>query len=168
MTGLSPLEVRCVKPFYLKMMGCNVLNYSMPYGRLRELGQGVRDDDVVELLGGLWRPRVMGAWFAAGREERLAEELLRSLETSAGSLTAPPLATVALRGLGTAAAPALQTYLAVDLERQHGSARFIAAALKRLGSPPEHPAVDDTSCQTLSSMLAVADQLAAGPGTPQS
>ena len=65
MAGLTFLESRCVKPFYLEMMGCNVLNYPVQYGRLHDLGRGVTDDDVAHLLRRLWRPRVMGAWFAA-------------------------------------------------------------------------------------------------------
>jgi hypothetical protein len=113
-SGLTDLERRCVKPFYLKMMGLNSLSHNVPFDTLREVARGTSDDEVAELLGSLWRPRVMGAWLAVGRTQRLDAALLESLETSQGSLTAPPLATVALYGLGAEAVPSLNAYLRRD------------------------------------------------------
>jgi hypothetical protein len=96
--GLSALERRCVVPFYLTMMRLNALSYDVPFDTLREVTRQTTDEEVAQLLGSPWRPRVMGAWLASGRTPRLEAALLKSLETSAGSLTAPPLATVALHG----------------------------------------------------------------------
>jgi hypothetical protein len=97
---LSHLERRCVEPFYLSMMGLNALSSDVPYGTLHDVSQETTDDEVAQLLGSPWRPRVMGAWLASGRALLLDAALLESLQTSAGSLTAPPLATVALHGPG--------------------------------------------------------------------
>ncbi len=160
MRGLSDLEERCVRPFYLTMMGLNALSHVVPYDALSEVGRRTSDEEVARLLRSEWRPRVMGAWFAAGRTTRLASELLRSLETSAGTLTAPPLAAVAVHGLGSAAQPALLAYLRIDLEQQHGSAGFIAAALERLGAAPEGIAIRDRDRTAVEGMLGVAYRLA--------
>jgi hypothetical protein len=157
---LGGLQLRVVRPFYLKMMGLNALHYEIRWQELARLSRKVRDDEVITLLRGLWRPRVMGAWLSAGREERLAAELLSSLQTSAGSLTAPPLAAVAVRGLGLAAVPALRTYLALDLEHHHGSGPFIAAMLESLGAVTASVAIEDQDRQDARKMLAIADRLA--------
>jgi hypothetical protein len=109
------------------MMGLNALSHDVPYGTLHEVARETTDDEVAQLLGSHWRPRVMGAWLASGRALLPDAVLLKSLETSAGSLTAPPLATVALDRLGIKAAPSLNTYLRKDLEHQWGSASFVAA-----------------------------------------
>jgi hypothetical protein len=136
--ALTELEERCVVPFYLQMMGLNALGYPVPFTRLRDVGRPTTNDEVIELLGGLWRPRVMGAWFAAGRTEPdVIEAVLASLATSAGSSTAPPLATVAILGSGTGAMESMRTYLEADLAHRRGSAGFIAAALEHVGAAPE-------------------------------
>lgn len=160
MAPLSRLESRAVKPFYLRMMGLNALHYEVPWPDLWRLSGKTSDAEVVTLLRGLWRPRVMGAWLSAGREERLATELLTSLGTSAGSLTAPPLAAVAVHGLGQTAIPALRTYLEVDLKHQHGSAGFIAAMLESLGTVPTDITIEQQDHTNAQEMLAVAHQLA--------
>ena len=150
-------------PFYLQMMGLNALRYEVRWADLRRVNRKTSDSDVVTLLRGLWRPRVMGAWLCAGREERLATELLTSLGSSAGSLTAPPLATVAVHGLGPAAIPALRTYLDVDLQHQHGSAGFVAAMLEIVGSAsPGIPITEDDRADA-QKMLSVARRLANPP-----
>ena len=163
MPGLSELERRCVAPFYLQMMGLNAMSQDAPVAAVREAGRTTADEQVAELLAGHWRARVMGAWLAAGRTERLATALLASLETSAGSLTAPPLATVALAGLGRKAAPSLQVYLRFDNENRRGSATFVAAVLERLGDPQAGIAVDADDYRAVAAMLSVATRLA---GTP--
>jgi hypothetical protein len=160
MAPLSRLESRAVKPFYLKMMGLNTLHYEVPWKDLRRLSGKTSDAEVVTLLRGLWRPRVMGAWLSAGREERPAAELLASLETSAGSLTAPPLAAVAVHGLGHTAIPALRAYLEIDLQHQHGSAGFIAAMMETLGTVPREVTVEAKDHENAQQMLAVARGLA--------
>lgn len=154
------MEERCVRPFYRGLMGLNALSHAVPYGVLHLVGQQTSDEDVVWLLRGAWRPRVMGAWFAAGRTDRLAGALLESLATSAGSLTAPALAAVAVEGLGTGAVPALDTYLRVDLEQRYGAARFIAATLERLDATPEGVSVRDADRAAVGGMLDVAHCLA--------
>jgi hypothetical protein len=104
----------------------------------------------------------MAAWFASGRAGRLETALLRSLETSGGSLTAPPLATVAVRELGARAVPSLRSYLQRDLEHEWGSASFAAAALERLGVVQAEVAVGDCDRSDLDHMLTVARRLAEG------
>jgi hypothetical protein len=110
-SGLTELELRCVQPFYLKMMRLNALNHDDSVEAVRDVARATTDEEVGCLLASSWRPRVMGAWLTAGRAHRVEAALLTSLETSAGSLTAPPLATIALHGLGQRAAPSLITYL---------------------------------------------------------
>jgi hypothetical protein len=134
---LNDLERRCVLPFYLKMMGVSV-PAEVPFDALRETARTTTDDEVAQLLDSHWRPRVMGAWLASGRALRLEAALLHSLETSLGSLTAPPLATVALHGLGDRAVPSLKIYLQQDLENQWGSASFVSAVLERLDATRCH------------------------------
>lgn len=161
---LADLERRYVEPFYLGMMGLNAANphsrHEVQYETLRELGRQIADDDVARLLATSWRPRVMGAWLATGRARRLETVLLRSLETSGGTLTAPPLAVVALHGLGATAIPALQSYLREDLQHDWGAAPFIAAVLERLGAVPAEVAVEDQDRGYVDRMLGVARRLA--------
>ena len=160
MPGLTDLERRCVLPFYLKMMGLNAVSHVVPFDTLREVAQGTSDDEVAVLLASEWRPRVMGAWLASGRTQRLEAALLKSLETSAGVLTAPPLATVALHGLGARAVPSLKTYLRLDLEHQWGSASFVAAVLERLEATSTGVAIDDQDRRAVDGMLTVVQRLA--------
>ncbi|TLP57863.1 hypothetical protein FED44_20070 [Microbispora fusca] len=144
----------------MKMMGLNALSRDVPFDTLREVARGTTDDEVAELLASQWRPRVMGAWLASGRTQRLEAALLRSLETSLGTLTAPPLATVALHGLGGKAVPSLETYLRLDLESGWGSASFVAAVLERLDAAPTGVTVDDQDRRAVDGMLIVASCLA--------
>ena len=167
MSGLTDLERRCVLPFYLTMMGLNALNHDVPFDTLREVARGTTNDEVADLLASPWRPRVMGAWLASGRARRLEAALLESLETSLGTLTAPPLATVALHGLGAKAVPSLETYLRLDLEYRRGSASFVAAVLERLDAKPTGVAIDDQDRRAVDGMLTVARCLAeAEPENP--
>jgi hypothetical protein len=115
------------------------------------------------LLASAWRPRVMGAWLASGRVERIEAALLKSLQTSAGLLAAPPLAAVALHGLEARAVPALQAHLRQDLENQWGAAAFTAAVLERLNAAPPGVTVEDRDRKALDGMLAVAGRLAETP-----
>jgi hypothetical protein len=156
---MTDLERRCVLPFYLKMMRLNALDHDVPFGTLREVGRETADDDVARLLASGWRLRVMGAWLASGRTQCLGVALLKSLETSWGSLTAPPLATVALHGLGVAAVPSLRTYLQRDLEHRLGCASFVAAVLERLDAAPGGVAIDAQDRAAVSGMLIVARRL---------
>ena len=148
-------------PFYLKMMGLNALSHVIPFDTLRDVARGTTDEEVAALLASQWRPRVMGAWLASGRTRRLEAALLRSLETSWGTLTAPPLAAVALHGLGAKAVPSLAAYLQRDLEHQLGSASFTAAVLERLGAAPADVAVNDQHRVAVDGMLMVVRRMAA-------
>lgn len=154
------LERRCVTPFYLKMMGTGAAGGRVPFRSLGKVARKTSDDEVATLLASDWRRRVMGAWFAAGREYRLEGNLLKSLETSGGAFTAIPLATVALRGLGTRAAPALYAYLWHDLENRWGAASFVAAVLECLGAPPDGVLVSRSDREVLDRMLTVAARIA--------
>jgi hypothetical protein len=156
---LNDLERRCVLPFYLTMMGVSV-PAEVPFDTLREVTRTTSDDEVAQLLGSRWRPRVMGAWLASGRALRLKAALLHSLETSLGSLTAPALATVALHGLGGSAVPSLMVYLEQDLAHRWGSAPFVSAVLERLGATPPRAAIDDQHRKAVDQMLAIARRLA--------
>jgi hypothetical protein len=149
--GLTDLDRRCVLPFYLKMMRLNALHDDVPFGTLREVGRETTDNEVAGLLASGWRQRVMGAWLASGRTQFLGSALLASLETSQGALTAPPLATVALHGLGAAAVPSLRTYL--------GCASFVAAVLERLDAAPGAVAIDAGDRAAAGGMLVVARRL---------
>lgn len=159
--GLRELEKRCVVPFYLKMMGLNALNSTVQFRALRKVAAKTTDEEVAALLAADWRSRVMGAWFACGRAERVADELLSSLETSAGTLTAPPLAAAAVHGLRERAVPALSAYLRNDLEQGWGSAAFIAAALELLDAAPDDVKVANGDRRNVAGMLTVARTLAA-------
>jgi hypothetical protein len=158
--GLSDLERRCVVPFYLKMMGLNAIGRNVPFDELLNVARETTDDEVAALLSSQWRPRVMGAWLASGRAQRLKPTLLASLETSAGTLTAPALATVALHGLAETAVPSLTAYLRNDLEHGWGAAPFVAAVLERLGVRPENSAFDDQDRRNVDRMLLVARRIA--------
>lgn len=160
------LERRYVQPFYLTMMRLNALHREVPFDALRDAARQLTDYDVTLLLKAEWRPRVMGAWFASGRAGRLETALLRSLETSGGSLTAPPLAAVTVCELGTRAVPSLRSYLQRDLEHEWGSASFAAAALERLGVVQAEVAVGDRDRSDLDHMLTVARRLAEGSSCP--
>lgn len=142
------------------MMGLNALNRDVPFDALREVVRETTDDEVAELLASHWRPRVMGAWLASARTRCLEDALLKSMETSAGALTAPPLATVALHGLGEKAVPSLKTYLRQDLGHRWGSASFVAAVLERLDATPADVAIDDQDRRAVDGMLIVARRLA--------
>jgi hypothetical protein len=159
--GLTDLERRCVLPFYRRMMGLNALSDVVSFDTLRSVARETTDDEVAGLVASGWRPRVMGAWLACGRTGHLEAALLRSLETSGGTLTAPPLATVALHGLGAKAVPALEAYLRRDIERQLGSAAFTGAVLERVGIVPAGIAVSDRDRRAVDGMLTVAHRLAA-------
>lgn len=156
------LERRYVQPFYMTMMRLNALRCEVPFDALRDAARQITDYDATLLLHSDWRPRVMGAWFASGRAERLETALLRGLEASGGSLTAPPLATVVGRELGAKAVPSLRAYLQRDLEREWGSASFVAAVLERLGVVQADVAIGGRDRSDLDQMLIVARRLAEG------
>jgi len=136
--ALSELVERCVVPYYLNMMSCNAVEYGPRLvDEIASVGRSVTDEDVVGLLRGDWRPRVMGAWFAPIHDNAdVRSALLASLESSAGRLTSPPLAAVAAVLCGTDALDSLRIYRAADIASQWGAAPFIDATIERLGAVP--------------------------------
>ena len=85
--GVSPDEDRFVAPFYLAMMGTNAIEHAEAdlLRRVVAVGRDASVVDVVWLLRGAWRPRVMGAWFSLLHDsEAVTRAVLQSLETSRG------------------------------------------------------------------------------------
>ncbi len=77
------------------MMGSNAIQHADAklLRSVVEVGRDASVGDVVWLLRGEWRPRVMGAWYSLLHDsEAVTRAVLQSLATSSGSLTAPPLA----------------------------------------------------------------------------
>lgn len=138
---MNEIEVRYVRPFYLKMMGLNAIqNADRLWPELLAAGRTVTSDDVCWMLGcGAWRPGVMGGWLAlAVPAEPARADLLAAMQSSGGSLTAPVFATVLLLLTGADAIPSMTEYTQrqSSFERRDGSERFVAAALGRLGAIP--------------------------------
>jgi hypothetical protein len=101
MADLTDLERRCVLPFYLTMMRLNALSHDVPFGALREVAQGTTDDEIARLLTLGWRPRVMGAWLASGRAQRLEAPLLKSGPSKlAGNLLSDGYGSFCVAGCG--------------------------------------------------------------------
>lgn len=127
---------RLVTPFYLDMMGTNAL-LRADAELLRDVvtvGRDASVEAVVSLLRGEWRARVVGAWFSLLHDsDDVRQAVLRSLGTSSGSLTAPPLAVAAVLLADREAESALAEYVAQDVAHGWGSAAFVSAAMDHLG-----------------------------------
>jgi len=166
---LSEREQRLVVPFYLDMMGTNALSFTSAelLERLATVGRGTSVTEVLELLRGPWRPQVMGAWFSVFHSDPLVKRaVLDAMAGSLGYLTSPSLATVAALIAGDEALPAMDAYLARDLEHQWGGAPLVAAAMAHLGQPATscEPEPDDHA--TFERMLDFAGRLCIRhPGT---
>lgn len=158
---MDDLSSRYVAPFYLRLMGLNALDYWQDDAEaMRTLAPSLTVDDLTRLLRIDWRPRVMGAWFALFRPpSAVGPELLRSLETSGGSFTALPLATVAAHVLGEAALPSLMRYAATEEASRDGSGQFVAAAIEALGAAPAGPPARDKDRVAFATMLSIAGKL---------
>jgi len=146
--SMTELESRFVRPFYLDMMGTNVLRLADERrADLIAVGRTATAGDVRSLLRvGAWRNEVMGAWFSlAVPAELISSELIAALSHSGGSLTAPPLAAVASIVAGRAALPAMRDYInrMLDPLRRDGSEAVVAAGLQLLGADPIVPAPPD-------------------------
>ncbi len=147
MPRLPEDERRFVLPYYLKMMGLNAANpqNAIDPALLAGVHRDARIIDhatVVHFLRSEWRPRVMGAWYSVCQgPETIRAELLRSLESSAGSLTAPPLATAAAFVLGGDALPSLKIYISklIAASDSDGSADFVHLLVNHLEGRPEAP-----------------------------
>jgi hypothetical protein len=150
-----------VAPYYLDMMGLNAVVEGREHlASIRAAGQSMPVETVIRFLRSDWRPRVMGAWYSLRQEPAaVAAVLLRSLETSVGSLTAPALATAACVMVGADAVTSLETYAAVDVASQYGSAGFVAAAVEHLGVTPTQASATGDDRENLAKMLKVAATL---------
>ena len=151
------LVERCVVPFYLDMMRLNARGAGgglLP--RIAALADGTTPQEVAQLLGSPWRPRVMGAWLAVRYSGATVQNaLLASIRTCQGDLTAAPLATAACLVGGDAAVPALAAYLDVDVAQHLGAGGFVAAAIERLGGVPRHVDPSQEDRESLGQMLTV-------------
>jgi len=78
---------------------------------------------------------------------RLGDAVLASLASSAGSLTSPPLAVVAVTLTGARALEALERYAAEDVAHGWGACGFIAAAVAHVGATTTacRPSDDDVA-----------------------
>ena len=76
-------------------MGSNALRHGADLlPALRKAGSTVSQSEIIELLSGHWRPRVMGAWFALMHDDDdVAATVVRALATSLGYLDSQPLVT---------------------------------------------------------------------------
>lgn len=159
--AVDELEERYVQPFYLHMMRLNAVTDGGPHlPVIRDLGSTITAEDVVRLLRREWRPRVMGAWFALFHDpQSVGADLLQSLETSAGSLTSPPLAVVAGHLMGAAAIPSLERYAAQDMALNYGAAGFAAAVVEHLGGTPAAAAATEEARRGVREMLGVVAKL---------
>ena len=162
-SGWTELEKTFVEPFYLSMTGQNAPSHVHEvWAELVDAGRGVMPRDLDALLRpGMWRPVVMGAWLAlALPTEETRDLLVAAMRSSAGSLTAYPLATVCSIVVGADAVDAMSAYISFisDPLRDDRSGGFVAAAIEHLGgSPPVVP--NDRNRQDLQEMHDVARRL---------
>lgn len=158
------MEQRLVAPFYLSMMGAGAL--TLEPGQRSELVQvstTATVGEVRQLLGSgwQWRPLVMGTWFALALPgDAIKEHVVTAMASSAGGLTAPPLAAVSALLAGAEAIGAMQTYAEwiADPSRRDGSHELVAAAIAHLGGTP--PVVPSSGAvETFRSLYQRADDL---------
>ena len=162
-SGPTELESAFVMPFYLSLMGQNAPSRADDvWTELVDTGRLVMPGDLAALLRpGMWRPVVMGAWFSlALPTEETRELLVAAMGSSAGSLTSYPLATVCSIVVGVDAVEAMSAYVSFSSDplREDGSARFVAAAIERLGAVPA-VTPSDRNRHDLQDMLDVASRL---------
>jgi hypothetical protein len=158
----SELEERVVVPFYLAMMSQNVLSVASGEMLAQFVAVGRKTDasEVAMLLRDSWRPQVMGAWYSIFHDDPIVKTaVLEALAGSFGYLTSPPLATVAALTAESEALPAMNIYLARDLEHGWGGAKFVAAAMVYLGQPAINCEPDTEDKASFERMLAVARDL---------
>jgi len=163
--SVSAPKERYVLPFYLAMMRTNAVDSGAELvPAILEICRSATAADVVRLLSGAWRPRVMGAWLAVLQDDpKVRASLPESLRTSGGSLTSPPLATAAALTVGPEAIGSLEQYIAADVAAGWGGAGFAAAAVELLrhtgGEMVTHPLATTQDRTALVAMLGVAQQL---------
>jgi hypothetical protein len=158
------MEQRLVLPFYLSMMGANALSLEPDErSELVRVSTTATAGEVRQLLGSgwQWRPLVMGTWFAlALPSDEIEDDVVAAMASSAGGLTAPPLAAVSALLAGAEAIGAMRTYAEwiADPSRSDGSHELVAAAIAYLGgSPPVVPSSE--AMETFQSLYQRADDL---------
>jgi len=158
---LDELVQRFVQPYYLHMMRTNAVDLDDRLAEeVRALGREIPVSDVFELLQSHWRPRVMGAWFAAARTEvDFCEAVLESLDTCRGSLTAAPLAVAALVHVGPTTLQHIADYAERDAAKGWGAAGFAVAAIEHLTGAEAAGPVEENDRQRLTAMLHLALRL---------
>lgn len=152
-----------VVPYYLKMMRTNAPHPKL-IAAVREAAASITASETEQLLLAQWRPRVMGAWYAAVRpRHEIGEALVESLRTCAGDLTAPPLITATVLVLGGDGQPALMTYASAAAKNSYlGAQGFVAAAIEEVsGSVPDRQPSEADRLQ-LQRMLDVGRSLLGG------
>jgi hypothetical protein len=158
-------ELNYVAPFYLQMMRTNAVRQSPQLlAEIVETTRSAESSTVIALLAGSWRPQVMGAWLSVRfTDAAVTSALLRSLATSSGSLTSPPLAAAAVLVAGPGAMNALVQYYEADVAGQWGASGWIAAAAEHLeqnhGATNRLPTADPNARQTFEALLSIARQL---------
>jgi hypothetical protein len=162
-SGWTQLESDFVAPFYLSLMGQNAQSRSGEvWPELVDTGRLVTPGDLAALLRpGMWRPMVMGAWFAlALPTEETRQLLVAAMRGSGGSLTAYPLATVCSIVVGADAVDSMSAYLDFisDPVRDDRSGGFVAAAIEHLGASPA-VTPSDRNRQDLQEMVELASRL---------
>ena len=102
----------------------------------------------------------MGAWFALLHDEpAVRDAVLASLASSAGSLTSPPLAVVAVALTGERALEALERYATDDIAHEWGACGFVAAAISHLGGTTSACSPSDDDLADFAGLLEVAERL---------
>jgi hypothetical protein len=104
------LAKRYVAPFYLDMMmGHAIASAPKLAPSIRSASSELAEVDVVAMLKGHWRPRVMGAWYATLKPGwAVASAVLDAVATTQGALDALALATAAVVLGGPYAARSLE------------------------------------------------------------
>ncbi|WP_133979542.1 hypothetical protein [Kribbella voronezhensis] len=136
---------------------------------LAALVDSMKADEVVHLLRSDWREQVMGAWLSLAHpfDDAVLAAVTRALETSGGSLTAPPLLAAVVTLEAPTATASIQAYYEADVAGGWGSAGLALAAAATLpNSPLLAPTAADEETFKALSVLAnclkpVADQTAA-------
>ncbi|WP_382304488.1 hypothetical protein [Herbiconiux sp. UC225_62] len=148
-------------PFYLSM------NFDNPDPeQLRRIASLGRDAELQEILWMLetseWRSRRMGAWFSLVRPEpEVGTAVLASLRTADGYLTAPDLAVVAVRLLGTEALPAIIDYQERAAVVGHGRLGRTSVLIELLGGMEVRDRPTENDRDFIAKMISVAELIEA-------
>lgn len=159
--GEQPDELveRCVVPFYLQMMGPHAVVEGLALlPQMARVPNDTTPQEVAILLGGHWRPRVMGSWLAVRFRGQCVEGALEeSIRTCRDGESAAPLATAACLVLGLRGIPPLRALTDQGWGR-HG---YVAAALEHLGDAVPPGIASRRDHEVFEQMMSLAQQLQA-------